>query len=98
MKILVTGLAGFIGSTLTMHLLACGNEVLGIDNHNDYYDAAVKDARLVHFAESLSYSDLRTDMADKTSIEEAFATLKPNTSVKEGVARPVNQHMAIIHP
>jgi len=36
MKILVTGSAGFIGSALTLHLLECGDEIIGIDNHNDY--------------------------------------------------------------
>ena len=40
MKVLVTGAAGFIGSALTLRLLECGDTVIGIDNHNDYYDPA----------------------------------------------------------
>jgi UDP-glucuronate 4-epimerase len=68
MKILVTGSAGFIRSTLIMRLLARGDEVLGIDNHNDYFDPAVKEARLARFADSPSYSHLRIDLADKTAI------------------------------
>ncbi|MFS6553889.1 NAD-dependent epimerase/dehydratase family protein, partial [Staphylococcus aureus] len=42
MRILVTGTAGFIGAALAERLLARGDEVLGIDNHNDYYDPALK--------------------------------------------------------
>ena len=50
MKILVTGAAGFIGSTLVMRLLERGDTVIGIDNHNDYYDPAIKEARLARHA------------------------------------------------
>ena len=46
MKTIVTGSAGFIGSALTANLLKKGNIVLGIDNHNDYYDPQIKEARL----------------------------------------------------
>ena len=45
-KILITGSAGFIGSALTLKLLEDGNEIVGIDNHNDYYDINLKEARL----------------------------------------------------
>jgi UDP-glucuronate 4-epimerase len=100
MKILVTGSAGFIGSTLTMRLLARGDEVLGIDNHNDYYDPAVKEARLARFAEHPSYSHLRIDLADKTAIEEAFATFKPqrvvNLAAQAGVRYSIENPMAYI--
>ena len=46
MKILVTGAAGFIGSYVSKHLLAYGNEVIGLDNINDYYDINLKYGRL----------------------------------------------------
>jgi len=46
MKVLITGTAGFIGSTLALKLLARGDEVIGIDNVNDYYDVGLKLARL----------------------------------------------------
>ena len=52
MKILVTGSAGFIGSTLTLRLLARGDTVIGIDNHNNYYDPAIKEARLNRFIDN----------------------------------------------
>ena len=45
MKILVTGSAGFIGSALSIRLLDRGDTVIGIDNHNDYYDPALKEAQ-----------------------------------------------------
>ena len=46
MKVLVTGTAGFIGSHVAMRLLARGDEVVGIDNLNDYYDVELKKARM----------------------------------------------------
>jgi UDP-glucuronate 4-epimerase len=100
MKILVTGSAGFIGSTLTMRLLARGDQVLGIDNHNDYYDPAIKEARLARFVENPSYSHLRIDLADKAAIEEVFATFKPqrvvNLAAQAGVRYSIENPMAYI--
>ena len=55
MKVLVTGAAGFIGSALSIRLLDRGDTVIGIDNHNDYYSPALKEARLArHEALKLS--------------------------------------------
>ena len=51
MKVLVTGSAGFIGSAFSIRLLDRGDEVVGIDNHNDYYDPALKEARLARHAD-----------------------------------------------
>ena len=48
MKVLVTGSAGFIGSALSIRLLDRGDTVIGIDNHNDYYDPALKEARFTY--------------------------------------------------
>jgi len=50
MKVLVTGSAGFIGSALYIRLLDLGEQVIGTDSHNDYYDTAIKEARLARHA------------------------------------------------
>ena len=81
MKILVTGSAGFIGSAFTLRLLERGDEVVGIDNHNDYYDPALKEARLERYINHVNYTHIRGDLADRTLIEELFKTHKPNRVV-----------------
>lgn len=81
MKILVTGSAGFIGSTLTLRLLERGDEVVGIDNHNDYYDPAIKEARLARFVDHPSYTHLRIDLADRQAINQAFKAQRPQRVV-----------------
>jgi len=78
MKILVTGSAGFIGSAVTLQLLARGDEVVGIDNHNSYYDPAIKEARLLGFAEHPNYTHLRVDIANRQAIDEIFKAFKPH--------------------
>ena len=64
MKVLITGSAGFIGSALTLRLLERGDSVVGIDNHNDYYDPAIKEARLARHAGHPNYTHLRIDLAE----------------------------------
>ena len=89
MKVLVTGSAGFIGSALTIRLLDRGDEVIGIDNHNDYYDPALKEARLARHANHENYTHLRLDIADCTAMEHAFEGQKPqgviNLAAQAGV-------------
>ncbi|SCZ67336.1 NAD-dependent epimerase [Thiohalomonas denitrificans] len=81
MKVLVTGSAGFIGSALTLRLLDRGDEVVGIDSHNAYYDPALKEARLARHADHPNYTHLRIDIADRDAMAEIFATHKPNRVV-----------------
>ena len=72
MKILVTGAAGFIGSALSIQLLDRGDEVVGIDNHNDYYDPALKEARLVRHIDHANYTHIRMDIEDGKAVETLF--------------------------
>ncbi|MBE1160605.1 NAD-dependent epimerase [Dyella acidiphila] len=81
MRILVTGAAGFVGAALTERLLARGDEVLGIDNHNDYYDPALKEARLARFATHAGYTHRRADLADAASVQQAFQDFQPQRVV-----------------
>ncbi|OHB28610.1 MAG: capsular biosynthesis protein CpsI [Desulfuromonadaceae bacterium GWB2_53_15] len=72
-KILVTGAAGFIGFHLTRRLLELGNEVLGLDNLNDYYDVGLKEARLHLLETQPSFRFVRASLADRPMVEELFA-------------------------
>ena len=72
MKILVTGSAGFIGSALTLRLLERGDEVVGIDNHNNYYDPKLKDARLSRHIDHENYTHIKLDIEDEQSISRLF--------------------------
>src|SRR3954464_1245186 len=81
MKVLVTGAAGFIGSHVTLRLLARGDEVIGIDDLNDYYDPALKRARLARFAEHHPETDVRADVGDRDAIARIFAAPQPQRVV-----------------
>ena len=81
MRILVTGTAGFIGAALALRLLERGDIVYGIDNHNDYYDPALKEARLARFALHAHYTHQRADIADATAVDHAFAAFHPERVV-----------------
>ena len=101
MKILVTGSAGFIGSALTLRLLTRGDTVVGIDNHNDYYDPAIKEARLERFIDSPNYIHLRVDLTNRQIIEEAFTNYKPecvvNLAAQAGVRYSIENPLAYIN-
>ena len=78
MKIIVTGSAGFIGSTLIKKLLERGDDVCGIDNHNNYYDVKLKLDRLRSFDSHERYTHNKLDLSDKEGINECFNKFKPN--------------------
>ena len=100
MKILVTGSAGFIGSALILRLLERGDTVIGIDNHNNYYDPSIKEARLERHASHPNYTHLRIDLADRKAIEAAFAAHKPqgvvNLAAQAGVRYSIENPLAYI--
>ena len=81
MKVLVTGAAGFIGSDLALRLLERGDQVIGIDNLNDYYDPALKQARLARTADHAHFTDVRIDLEDRDGIAELFDAHKPDAVV-----------------
>ena len=73
MKVLVTGAAGFIGSHTARRLLDRGDEVVGIDNLNDYYDVALKRARLARLQGSLGFAFEKVDVADRNTLFDVFS-------------------------
>ena len=73
MKYLVTGAAGFIGSHTSHRLLARGDEVVGLDNLNDYYDPSLKEARLALLAALPGFRFVKLDLADREGIPALFA-------------------------
>ncbi len=76
MKILVTGAAGFIGMHTAQRLLARGDEVVGLDNLNDYYDPSLKQARLARLVPHAGFRFVKLDVADRASMEALFAAEK----------------------
>jgi len=72
MKVLITGSAGFIGSALCIKLLDLGDIVVGIDNHNDYYDPKLKERRLARHIEHPNYTHIRMDIEDEKAVESLF--------------------------
>jgi UDP-glucuronate 4-epimerase len=81
MKVLITGAAGFIGSALALRLLERGDEVIGIDNLNDYYDVSLKEARLHRTADYDGYTDVRIDLEDRDGVAGVFSRHEPQRVV-----------------
>jgi UDP-glucuronate 4-epimerase len=81
MKILVSGSAGFIGSALSEALLDRGDEVVGLDNHNDYYEVSLKEARLARFAYHARYTHVRMDLENREGVAKLFEQHQPQRVV-----------------
>ena len=74
MKVLLTGAAGFIGLHTALRLLARGDEVVGLDNLNDYYDVALKQARLAQLQGQAGFRFVKLDVADREGLAALFET------------------------
>lgn len=81
MKVLVTGTAGFIGSHVAQRLMARGDEVIGFDSLNDYYDVSLKQARLARLLDHPGYTHVTADLADRSAVEALFARHQPERVV-----------------
>lgn len=81
MRILLTGAAGFIGMHTSEKLLARGDEVIGVDNLNDYYEVSLKEARLARLSAKPGFSFEKLDIVDRKAMAELFADNKPDRVV-----------------
>ncbi|SHE23673.1 NAD-dependent epimerase [methanotrophic endosymbiont of Bathymodiolus puteoserpentis (Logatchev)] len=100
MKIMVTGTAGFIGNHLAIKLLERGDEVIGIDNLNDYYDVNLKLARLDRIKDHPNFTDVRADISDRERMEALFKEHQPqrvvNLAAQAGVRYSIENPHAYI--
>ena len=100
-KIIVTGSAGFIGYSLCMKLLERGDELLGIDNHNDYYDPNLKKSRVKRLLKYKNYKHFKLDIANKKSVNSIFKNFRPkkviNLAAQAGVRYSIQNPLAYIN-
>ena len=101
MKILVTGSAGFIGSMLSLKLLERSDEVFGVDNHNDYYDPKIKDARIRLLKKNKNYKHYKIDITDQAGLIKVFKKHLPdkvvNLAAQAGVRYSIENPLAYIN-
>lgn len=96
MRILVTGTAGFIGNALAIKLLERGDEIVGLDNLNDYYNINLKKARLERISAHPNFTELRIGLEDRAAVAQAFAKYKPRRVVN--LAAQAGVRYSIDHP
>ena len=101
MKIIVTGSVGFIGFSLCEKLLKRGDDIIGIDNHNDYYDPKIKDSRLKLLIKYSNYQHYRIDLTDRTNLDKIFNKQQPikvvNLAAQAGVRYSMENPLAYIN-
>lgn len=95
-KILITGSAGFIGSALTLNLLKKGYVVIGIDNHNNYYDQNLKEDRIKRKINYSNYVHNRVDICEEKAINKIFEEYEPNFVVN--LAAQAGVRYSILNP
>jgi UDP-glucuronate 4-epimerase len=97
---IVTGSAGFIGSSVCINLLDRGDRIIGIDNHNDYYDPKIKEARFKRLTKYSNYQHCRVDLSDQKNLENVFKIYKPqkviNLAAQAGVRYSIENPLAYI--
>ncbi len=81
MRVVVTGSSGFIGNFLAQRLLERGDQVVGIDDHNDYYDVRLKEARLQRISSHPGFRHVQATIADRTAVERVFREFQPQRVV-----------------
>lgn len=96
MKVLVTGTAGFIGAALAHALLARGDEVIGIDNVNDYYDVGLKEARLARLKQHPRFTEIRIALEDGDRLNQTFSDHRPQRVVN--LAAQAGVRYSLTHP
>jgi len=96
MKILVTGAAGFIGFYVAKLLLHRGDEIIGLDNLNDYYDVALKQARLAQLQSHSGFTFKKIDIVDKDALNDLFRVYKPSRVVH--LAAQAGVRYSLINP
>ncbi len=100
MKVAITGSSGFIGSHLTMKLLQNDNEILGIDNHNDYYDPKLKFSRLKRFEDHPNFTQSSINIDNKELLFESVLDFDPeiiiNLAAQPGVRYSLENPQAYI--
>ena len=100
MKVLVTGAAGFIGSALSIRLLDRGDEVIGIDNLNDYYDPKLKEARMARHLNHSNFTHVNINLEDREGIKKLFEREKPqgvvNLAAQAGVRYSIENPLAYV--
>ena len=100
MKVLITGTAGFIGNELALRLLDRGDEVIGIDNVNDYYDVSLKEDRLARVKNYDKFTEVRKGLEDREAIEATFKKYQPqrvvNLAAQAGVRYSLENPLAYV--
>ena len=100
MRVLITGSAGFIGSALSLRLLERGDEVIGVDCLDPYYDVTLKEARLARTRDHENYTDVRARIEDRAAMAETFARHEPqrviNLAAQAGVRYSIENPAAYV--